>query len=110
MPNLSIAVTLASLIAGSICFLLYVAEAIVSLVAKRTILSDGQAPQAARAAVATPHSVSIDEISRLVDALGKLTDSLSRAGPPLTSLVGAILFFAIAAISSGALQGAPLPH
>jgi len=110
MLNLPITVTIASLIAGSICFLLYVAEAIVSLVAKRNILSNDQTPQAARAAVATPHTVSIDEISRLVDALGRLTDSLSRAGPSLTSLIGAILFFMIAAVSSGALQGAALSH
>jgi hypothetical protein len=104
--DLPLAVTVASLIAGSICFLLYVAEAIVSLVAKRNVLSADETQQAARAAVAAPHAVSIDEASRLVDALGRLTDSLSRAGPSLTSLIGAILFFAIAAISSGALHGA----
>ncbi len=104
MHNLPIAVTFASLVAGGVCFLLYIAEAIVSLIAKRRVLSIDQ-PPAARTASAAPHGVSVDEISRLVDALGKLTESLSQAGPSLTSLVGAILFFAIAAISSGALHG-----
>jgi len=58
--------------------------------------------RAAQAAVQkTP---TIDEFNRMIEALAKLTDSLSKAGPSLTSLIAAVLFLAIAAMSSGVFR------
>jgi len=97
----------AALLLGLICFGLYVWEAIAVIRAKPTTVPSAVDAKAQRL-VADP-ALSVDELSQLLEAASKLTDSLSKAGPALTSLIGAILFFAIAAISSGALHGSPPP-
>ncbi|MGH7023275.1 MAG: hypothetical protein ACREEB_06745 [Caulobacteraceae bacterium] len=102
-------VTWACLIAGAICFVLYVAEAIVTIATKpaAAAAADTATPhlKAHAAAVMAKADFSVDDLTKVLDSTSKLTDSLAKAGPALTSLVGAILFFAIAALSSGALHG-----
>jgi hypothetical protein len=105
MADAQITVTIASLAAGSVCFLLYIYESLVMVRGKAAVLRSDTIAQSRTAVDVQARTVSIDEISRLIDAIGRLTDSLSRAGPSLTSLIGALLFFAIAAVSSGALRG-----
>jgi hypothetical protein len=102
MAAAQLAVTLAALIAGTICFCLYVYGTVVGIRARAAALR--VAPPAPAEPALQPRGVSIDEVGRLADALSKLTDSLSRASPALTSLIGALVFFAIAAVSSGALR------
>lgn len=104
MPTAQLAVTIAALIAGTICFLLYVYATIAGIRARAVALRPGAPASGDRAGI-QPLTVSVDDVSRLIEALGKLADSLSRASPALMSLVGALAFFAIAALSSGALRG-----
>jgi len=104
MPATQLAVTIASLVAGGICFLLYVYATIVAVKARADALRSGSPVQEQTAAAIQPRSLSIDEISKLADAVARLADSLSRASPALTSLIGALIFFAIAAVGSGALR------
>ena len=96
-------VTIAALLAGSICFVLYVYATMALVRARTAVLKPGAPPAAA--AEFQNHAVNVEEISKLAEAIAKLTDSLSRASPSLTSLIGALMFFAIAAVSSGALRG-----
>ena len=49
----------------------------------------------------------VQDYSKLLEAASTLTDSLGKAGPTLVSLIGAILFVAIAAVSAGALKQTP---
>ncbi len=49
----------------------------------------------------------LPEFTALLEGMGKLVDSLSKAGPALQSIVAAVLFLLIAAIGAGAFQGAP---
>jgi len=98
-------VTLVTLVAGSICFIFYCWSSIIALTTK----SAAQATAAQAKAVTTPDAkaVSIDDFTKLLDALGKLTDSLSKASPSLVSLIGAILLYSVAAAASGAFAGGP---
>ena len=96
-------VTLCSLFAGIICFLIYVASAIKTMSAKpHEVAAD--LVTANRAVAAAPPGVTAADYTKLLEAASKLTDSLSKAGPTLISLIGAILFFLIATVSSGALK------
>jgi hypothetical protein len=106
MASMQTAVTIAGLVAGGVCFVLYVAGALVDMRLRFLAARPNAAPALARTAVIEPRALSVEEAGRLIEALGRLTDSLSRASPALISLIGAILFFAIAAVSSGALRGA----
>ena len=99
-------VTTASVAAGAVCFVMYVWATAVTILTKPALTRAHVDQQAAFLAAKAP-SVSIDDVTKLMEALGKLTDSLAKAGPGLTSLMGAILFFAIAAFASGALHGSP---
>ena len=101
MATAQLAVTIAALVAGTICFCLYVYGTI--LLTRARAAAVRSAPSADPALQS--RGVSIDDIGRLADALARLTDSLSRASPALTSLIGALVFYAIAAVSSGALHG-----
>lgn len=96
-------VILVSLVAGSICFVFYCWTVAATLSLKATA---GAAAGEAKA-VLNPDakSISIDDFTKLIEAMGKLTDSLSKASPSLVSLIGAILMFAIAAAASGAFVG-----
>lgn len=99
------AVTYWSLICGGICFALYVLASITALLA-RPAKEAATLSNQAKSLAAAP-GVSVDELTKLIEAVAKLTDSLSKAGPTLTSLIGALVFFAIASISSGALHSPP---
>jgi hypothetical protein len=95
-------VTIVALILGVVSFILYIVEAVFALRNKPVEPAKEVMQRAAQAAVQkTP---TIDEFNRMIEALAKLTDSLSKAGPSLTSLIAAVLFLAIAAISSGAFR------
>ena len=103
MAEAQSAVTIAALVAGTICFGLYVYATIVLTRARAAAVRSAATPPADPAL--QPHGVSIGDIGRVADALARLTDSLSRASPTLTSLIDALVFYAIAAVSSGALHG-----
>ena len=47
------------------------------------------------------------DLVSIVKAVGELASSLGKLGPSFTSLIASILFLAIAAISTGAIQGKP---
>lgn len=96
-------VTLCSLAAGTTCFLIYVASAIMAMRGKQHEVA-AELLTANRAVAAAPPGVTAADYTKLLEAASKLTDSLSKAGPTLISLIGAILFFLVAALSSGALK------
>ena len=100
------AVTICSLLAGAICLGLYVAEVVVSLRA-RPVEPARELTRNAAVKAAAP-AVDIEMVTKLIDAMSGLTNALAKAGPALTSLIGAVLFFAIAAASSGAFHGPAL--
>ena len=93
-------VTYVSLVAGVVCLSIYVRA-----VWNPKITSASAVTDQAHAFLAG--GVSIDQFNTLIGAIAKLTDSLTKAGPALTSLIGAIFFFAIAAIGSGVLHDPP---
>jgi hypothetical protein len=97
-------VTIASLVAGTVCFALYVYGTIAIIRARAIALRPGPVNPSDAGSGIQPRVVSVDEIGRLADAISRLTDSLSRASPSLTSLIGSLVFFAVAAVSSGALR------
>lgn len=98
-------VTYGSLAAGVICFGLYVWEAVIAITTKPPAPDVGTAQQLKT--LVADNVATVKDVSDLAGNLAKLTDSLSKAGPALTSLIGAILFFAIAAIGSGVVHGSP---
>lgn len=53
-----------------------------------------------RADTVQPHGV-VADAGKVVEAFAKLTDSLERAGPPIASLVGAMFFLLLAALTAG---------
>jgi hypothetical protein len=103
MATAQLAVTIAALTAGIVCFLLYIYATIAAVRARAAALQSGALARSDDTGM-QPRTISVDDLSKLVEALGKLADSLSRASPALTSLIGALLFFGIAALSSGALR------
>lgn len=103
MPAAQLAVTIAALIAGTICFLLYVYATMAAIRARAATLQTGLVASSNKAG-RQPRFIGVDEVSSLAEALSKLADSLSRASPALTSLIGALAFFALAAVGSGALH------
>jgi hypothetical protein len=104
-------VTIPALIAGSLCLLIYVVEIFLAekIKATATAAAATTAPANKTFGAIGPASVSMPDFTNLIEAMAKLTDSLGKVGPSLTSLVGAVLFYAIAAIGSGALQSPPAP-
>jgi hypothetical protein len=104
MPAAQLAVTIASLVAGSICFFLYVYATVVAVKARADALRSGSPVQDQATGAIQPRSLSVEDVSKLADAVARLADSLSRASPALVSLIGALIFFAIAAVGSGALH------
>lgn len=97
-------VTTLSLVAGVICFVLFVWDAATTIRSKTAA-----PPQAAVKAGIGAQSLNPDQITKLFEAAAKMADSFGKAGPALASLVGAILFFAIAAVGTGAVTGAAPP-
>lgn len=89
-----------SIIAGVICSWMYVYLSVKAAAASpaAAAMSQSTAKQASAAgkSAAGADLASVDDFTKLLEAAAKLTDSLSKAGPALTALVGSILFFAIA--------------
>jgi hypothetical protein len=98
-------VTWAALVMGGLCFLLYVISAGAAIFARPK--ADALVAEARDAAALQPKGIGAADLTKLIEAAGKLTDSLSKASPTLVSLIGAILFMAIAAVSDGALRAPP---
>ena len=95
-------VSVLSLVAGSLCLGLFI-WTVVSAIPR-----EGKAiAAAAKTVVSDPKAVALPEFTALVEALTKLTDALGKASPTVVSLVGAIAFYAIAAVASGALAAPP---
>ena len=81
------------------CLAIYFTEALAMRKARQSAtLTDPQA------AVPGAKAATLTDYTKLIEAIAKLSDSLAKTGPALTSLIGAILFLSIAAVSSGALQ------
>jgi hypothetical protein len=95
-------VTIAALVLSGLSFALYVAEAVQAM-RDKTAASIKNA--AAKASLALGDVPTVADLTRLLDAISRATDSLAKAGPSLTSLIASVLFLAIAAVSSGALRG-----
>lgn len=104
MATAQLAVTIAALAAGTVCFLLYLYATIAAVRARTAALRAG-ALQPPPDQGLQPRALGIDDVGRLADALSKLADSLSRASPAVTALIGALIFYAIAAVASGVLHG-----
>ena len=95
-------VSVLSLVAGSLCLGLFI-WAVASAIPR-----EGKAiATAAKTIVSDPKSVAVPEVTALVEALTKLIDALGKASPTVVSLIGAIAFYTIAAVASGALVTAP---
>ncbi len=106
MLQAQLCVTYAALLLGTICFLLFIVTALVTLFKKPA--ADTTVADIAKAApAALLKGVSITDFKDLLEAAAKLSDSLAKAGPALSSLIGAVLFYAIAAIASGVLHSPP---
>lgn len=90
---------------SGLSFAVYVVEAAYALFSKPVREARNAARDATRNMLQA--QASIDDVTKLAEALSKLTDSLAKAGPALTSLVAAVLFLGIAALTSGALRGSP---
>ncbi len=98
-------VTYASLLAGTLCFLLYLAFSVLGLVGGHPAPEKSFHAEAKH--LIKSQAVDIGQFTDILKALAQLSDSLSKAAPSLVALIGAILFFTIAAISSGALHSVP---
>ena len=95
-------VTITALVMGGLCFALFLW---LSLKAQSAAQSQPARQMADRANALAP--VTVSELTDLIKALTGFTESLQKAGPSLTTLVGSILFLAIAAVASGAISGKP---
>jgi hypothetical protein len=100
-------VAYASLTAGIVCFVMYVALTAIAAIAslRQPKVSAKTAHIVAKSFVSA--GVSVSDATDLLKSVAQLSDSLSKAAPSLVALIGAILFFLIASIASGALHGAP---
>ena len=96
-------VTMVALGLGIASFLTYLVEVVVAL---RSPAADPKAVTA-NAMLALDAVPTVDQATKLLDAISKLTDSLAKAGPALTSLIAAVLFLFVAAFSAGAFKSPP---
>ena len=101
-------VTLCAVIAGGLCLLVYFFSAVIGPFVFKTHDAVNAVARSAKAVAdpANAKAIGVDDASKLLDSISKLTDSLSKASPALVAMIGAVLFFAIAAVSSGALKSA----
>ncbi len=106
--NAQDSVAYASLVAGIICFLMYVT--LTALAALKTPVTPEKSFHAETKSLIASKAVSVGEVTDLLKALAQVSDSLSKATPSLVALIGSILFLLIASIASGALHGAPAPQ
>ncbi len=93
MPMLTY-VSVLSCVFGTLCLLVYLY--LVLTTAKRP----SPQPQGDRADSVRPQGA-VADMAKLVEALAKLADSLQRAGPMIASLIGAIFFLLLAALTAG---------
>jgi hypothetical protein len=103
-------IVIAGLWLAGLSFLIYVIETVVALRVKPVAESKEVAKQAGMRAGLVADNIpkpTIPEFTALMEGLAKLIDSLSKAGPALTSIAASILFLLIAAIGAGAFQGTP---
>lgn len=98
-------VTQTALVVGCICFAIYVFECLVA-VFRKTPEEAKQIAVAARNVVPNA-AVTGADFAKILEAVAKIGETLTKAGPALTSLIGAVLFFAIAMVSSGSLRSIP---
>ncbi len=96
-------VSIAALIFSAISFLIFVVDAIrMSRVSTAGPVSTTNSKAANLAPAAVP---TLPEVTEFAKAMATLVDSLAKAGPALTSLIGSIFFLVIAAVSAGILVG-----
>jgi hypothetical protein len=103
-------IVISGLCLAGLSFLIYVIEIVAALCTKPLTGSKALAKQAGLRAGLVGDSIAkptLPELTALIEGLAKLTDSLSKAGPALTSIAASILFLLIAAISAGVFQSAP---
>ena len=79
------------------------------IVAVAAHLKVGREAHAAATAALAARAEPAADLADLIKALGEFTDSLSKAGPALTSIVASIMFLAIAAYGSGMLTAGAAP-
>lgn len=103
MEQAQICVTYSALVVGTLCFLIFTYDAVRATRQKylTSNVAKAAAATSAEATAASPESISA--LSELTKGLAALAESLAKAGPSVTSIIGAVLFYAIAAVGSGAL-------
>lgn len=77
-----------------VCFLLYVVQVIVRMRGTQRTIARDQADSVRQQGAAV-------DMAKLIEAFAKLSDSLERAGPMTASLVGAMFFAVLAALTAG---------
>jgi len=109
MEQARLCIAYTALVVGTICFLVYIVDAAITLAMKpKALRASGEAANIVARAKPDPNArAAVTDLTGLAEALAKLADALAKAGPTLTSLIGAVLFYAIAAIASGSVQSAP---
>lgn len=102
--DLQSAVTISALVMSVLCFLLFLW---LSFKAQQARPSEPARQMAEKARGLTP--VSLGELTDFTKALASLGETLVKAGPTVTTLLGAILFLTIATVGSGVVTGKPAP-
>ena len=108
MAQAQLCVTYSALTLGTICFAIYAIDAWRSVQSRKAAEASSAVVAANKNLLPTSKGASLADLGSLVEAMAKLSDSLAKAGPSLTSLVGAVLFYSVAAIASGALTSAAI--
>jgi len=96
-------VTMLAMLLAILCFVIYAVEVIDALRTKP--MADAHQMAKSAAELVPDTKPTLDQLSTLMEAMAKLVDSLSKAGPSLTSLIASILFLAIAAVGAGVFRG-----
>ncbi len=103
-------VVIAGVCLSGLSFLIYLIETIAAMRLRPVAESKAIALQAGLRAGFVGTDIpkpTLADFTALLGGLSKLIDSLSKAGPALTSIAASVLFLLIAAIGAGAFQGAP---
>src|ERR1700733_2386452 len=115
-------VMIVGLILACAAFIVYVAEAVIAFrnkpvaEAAKAVQNAASVGQAMTAQLAAPPAApapgsapaALRPLPGLIKALPAMLDSLVKGGPSLTSLIGAVLFLMIGALSAGVFQS-PAP-
>lgn len=103
MEKAQLCVVYGALIIGSLCFLIYLVDALLWLWSRPKVVRTANeaattAADLTRKGPGTDRAlIGVDDMAGLAEALAKLGEVLIKAGPALTSLLGAVLFYAVAA-------------